>query len=56
LAVCEHVELASFAGCTDGFNAEAILDEGSETRDLGGVVVSGRAVNDFDFHLGLHFG
>lgn len=53
LAVGEHVELTGLARSAHGLNAEAILDEGRETRDLGSVVVSGRAVNDFDFHVGL---
>jgi hypothetical protein len=34
----------------DGINAEAILEEGHETRDLGSVVLSRRAVNDLDLH------
>lgn len=53
LAVREYVELAGFAGGTNGFDSEATFDEGRETRDLGNVVVSGGAVNDFDFHVGL---
>jgi len=49
-AVDDHVELAGFAGSANRINAEAILDEGRETRDLRGIVVSSGAVHDFDFH------
>ena len=49
-AVGEYVELACFAGREDRVDAQPFLDEGRETRDLRGVVVSGGAVNDFDFH------
>ena len=48
--VGKHVELAGFARCEDRVDAETLLDEGRETRDLGGVVVSGGAMNNFDFH------
>jgi hypothetical protein len=51
LAVGDYLELAGLAGSDDGFNAEALLDEGHETRDLGLVVLSRRAVDDLDFHL-----
>jgi hypothetical protein len=50
LAVCEHLELTRFTGCQDGFDAHALLDEGHETRDLDLVVLSSRAVNNFDLH------
>jgi hypothetical protein len=50
LAVRDHVELTGGTSRTDGFNAQALLDEGHETRDLGLVVLSRRAVNDFDLH------
>ena len=50
LAVCDHLELSGLARRNYGFNAQALLDEGRETRDLGLVVLSGRAVNDFDLH------
>jgi hypothetical protein len=50
LAVCDHVELTGLTRCNDGFNVQALLDEGRETRDLGIVVLSSRAVNDFDLH------
>ena len=50
LAVCDHLELTGLTRRNDGFNVQALLDEGRETRDLGIVVLSGRAVNDFDLH------
>ena len=50
LAVHDHVELTGRAGRTDGVNIQALLDEGHETRDLGLVVLSSRAVNDLDLH------
>jgi hypothetical protein len=50
LAVSDHFELADATMRNHGFNAEALLDEGHETRDLGLVVLSGRAVNDLDLH------
>jgi hypothetical protein len=50
LAFGDHVELTGFTRCNDGFDVQAFLDEGRETRDLGIVVLSGRAVNDFDLH------
>jgi len=51
LAVSDHLELTGLTRCSDGFNVEALLDEGHETRDLGLVVLSRRAVNDLDLHL-----
>ena len=53
LAVRDHLELTGLTRRNDGFNVEALLDEGRETRDLGTVVLSGRAVNDFDLHYVL---
>jgi hypothetical protein len=50
LSVSEDLELTVLAGRKDGINTEAILDEGHETRDLGFVVPSRRAVNDLDLH------
>jgi len=50
LAVCDHLELTGLTRCNDDFNAQALLDEGRETRDLDLVVLSGRAMNDFDLH------
>ena len=53
LTVRNDLELTGLARCNDGFRVQAVLDEGGETRDLGAVVLSGRAVNDFDFHFVL---
>ena len=50
LAVGKNLELTVLTRCKKGFNAEAIFDEGHETRDLGFVVLSGWAVNDLDLH------
>jgi hypothetical protein len=51
LAVSDYRELAGPTRRERRFNAEALLDEGHETRDLGLVVLSRRAVNDLDFHF-----
>ena len=56
LAVREHLELSGFAGLQDGFDVQAFFDEGHETRDLDLVVLSSRAVNDFDLHSDLQCG
>ena len=53
LAVRDHLELAGLTRRKDGFNAEALFDEGHETRDLDLVVLSSRTVNDLDLHLVL---
>ena len=50
LAVSDNLELTCLPRRNDGFNVEALLDEGRETRDLGLVVQSCRAVNDLDLH------
>ena len=50
LAVGEHFELSCLAGDHGGCDSEILLDEGHETRDLGLVILSGGAVDDFDFH------
>jgi hypothetical protein len=50
LAVRDHLELTGLTGRNDGFNVQPLLDEGRETRDLSIVILSGRAVNDFDLH------
>ncbi len=50
LAVSDNLELTGLTGHKDGFSVEALLDEGHETRDLGLVVLSRRAVNDLDLH------
>jgi hypothetical protein len=51
LAVSDHLELTGPTRRNDGFNVEVLFDEGHETRDLGLVVLSRRAVNDLDLHL-----
>jgi hypothetical protein len=50
IAVHQHIELTSLTGRENGCYVQALLDEGHETRDLDLVVLSGRAVNDFDLH------
>ena len=50
LAVSDDLELTGLPRHNDGFNVEALLDKGHETRDLGLVVLSRRAVNDLDLH------
>jgi len=50
LAVGDHFKLTSLARYNHGSNAEALLYEGHETRDLGLVVLSGRAGNYLDLH------
>ena len=50
LAVSDNLELTGLPRRNDGFDAETLLDEGRETRDLGFVVLSRRAVNDLDLH------
>ncbi|GEM_PF-5260385 len=51
LAIGEDLELTGAPRLSDSLNAEALLDEGHETRDLGVVVVSGGAMNDLDLHF-----
>jgi hypothetical protein len=51
LTVRDHLELTGLTRRNDGFNVQALLDEGRETRDLGTVVLSRRAMNDFDLHF-----
>jgi hypothetical protein len=51
LAISDNFELTCLPGHQDGFNVEALLDKGHETRDLGLVVLSCGAVNDLDLHL-----
>ena len=50
-AVSDNLELTGLPRRNNGFNVEALLDKGRETRDLGFVVLSCRAVNDLDLHL-----
>jgi len=51
LAVSDNLELTVLTRRNDGFNVQAILNEGHETRDLGFIVLSRRAVNDLDLHF-----
>jgi len=53
LAINDNLELTRLSRLNDGFNIEAVLDEGHETRDLGLVVLSCRAVNDLDLQCVL---
>jgi hypothetical protein len=55
LAVRDHFELTGPAGSRHGLDAEALLDEGRETRDFGLVVLSRRTVHDLDLHSLLRF-
>jgi hypothetical protein len=50
LAVSDYLELPDLSRRSDSFNVQALLDEGHETRDLGLVVLSRRAVHDLDLH------
>lgn len=50
LAVRDHLELSGLTGGKDRLNAQALLDESHETRDLDLIVLSRRAVNDFNLH------
>jgi hypothetical protein len=51
LTVRNYIELAALPGRKNDFNVQLFFDERHETRDLCPVVLSRRAVNDFDFHL-----
>jgi hypothetical protein len=46
----KHIKLTSAAGRNHGIDAEPLLDEGHETRDLGFVIPSSGAGTDLDFH------
>ena len=51
-AVRDYGELSGLTGRNNNLNAQPLLNEGHETRDLDLVgVLSCWAVNDFDFHL-----
>lgn len=50
LAVRHHVKLTSRARRKQDCDAEALLYEGRETRDLGFIVVSGRTGEYFNLH------
>lgn len=49
--VDEHIELAGFSGLLDSFDLKLLLDKGCETRSLGLVALSRRAVVNLDIHL-----
>ena len=51
LAISDYIKLTRLAGHDHCVNAEPILDEGHETRDLGFVVLSRRTGNYFDLQL-----
>jgi hypothetical protein len=51
LTISDNLELTSLPGCNNGFNVEALPDEGHETRDLCPVVLSCWTVNDLNLHL-----
>jgi hypothetical protein len=53
LAINENLKLTRIPRLNDSFNIEALLYEGHETRDLGLIVLSCRAMNDLDLHLFL---
>jgi hypothetical protein len=55
LPIRDHVELTGPARGSHGFNVETPFDEGHETRSLGLVVLSRRAVKDLDLHSVLRF-
>jgi len=50
LAISENLELSGLPRLKDSIHSEALLDKGHETRDLGFVVLSCRAVHDLDLH------
>jgi hypothetical protein len=50
LTIGDHLKLTSCARCNHGCNAETLLYEGRETRDLGFVVLSGRAGDYLNLH------
>jgi hypothetical protein len=51
--VSDNLELTGPARRSHCVDVESPLDEGHETRDLGFVVLSRRAIDDFDLHTGL---
>lgn len=54
--ISDYVELSGFSWPCYSVDIESLLNEGRETRDLGFVILSCRAVNDFDLHSVLHHG
>jgi hypothetical protein len=55
-AIRHHIKLTSLPRHKHHIHIQAILDEAHETRDLYLVVLSRRAVNDFDLHCVLRSG
>jgi hypothetical protein len=56
LAIGKNLKLASLAWRNHSFNAEPLLNQGHETRDLGFVVLSRRAGTDLNLHSGSPIG
>jgi len=50
LAVRNNVELTGLTRRVYNFDIQALFDQGRETRDLRSIVVSSRAVHDFNLH------
>ena len=50
LAVRDDLELTGPAGSRHGVDADVLLDEGHETRDLSLVILSRWAIHDLDLH------
>lgn len=50
LTIYDNVELTGLAWDNCGFHVKASPEDSRETRDLGLIAVSGRAVNNFDYH------
>lgn len=50
-AIGENLKLTGVPWLSHSLDIEALLNEGHETRDLGVVIVSCRAVKDLDLHL-----
>jgi hypothetical protein len=50
LSISEHLELTGSAGRNRNVHAEALFNQGHETRDLGFVVLSRRAGTYLNFH------
>ena len=52
-SISDYIELTRVAGCNYRVNAQALLDHGHETRDLGLIVPSSWAGTYFNLHCGL---
>lgn len=51
LAIGQNFKLTGVSRLRHSFDIEALLNEGHETRDLGVVIVSCRAMNDLNLHF-----